>query len=105
MTKEIEETLLKLKNELDNDERVKEYFRLKEAIINDKALTKLDEDVRLAQKEMVKAINDGELHKQKKEYYETLKKQYENHPLIVSYNNIKDEVYNLLSQISNIINN
>ena len=53
---------------------------------------------------MVEAINDPQVHQQEKEKYLFYKEIYDNHPVVITYENAKKDVYDILKQISNIIN-
>lgn len=103
MNDELESQLLKVKDLILNNEVVIEYFKVKEEIKNNKYLMDLNEKVRLSQKEMSLAINDEKLYTIKKEEYLNLYNEYHNNPLINNYEYLKDEVYNLLSQIKDVL--
>ena len=105
MNKNVEEALKTLSNSLFEMDEVKHYFALKQAILDDKELLEINELMRKHQKLMVESINDPEVHKKEKELYFEYKNKYESHPLVVNYEVIKEEVFNILKQISNIINN
>ncbi len=82
LDKDIEE----LKTYLYESETFKEYFALKEAIESDKDL----EAQRIA---ITKASQNGDPN------YETLKKAYEDNPLVSNYYSIRDEIDALLLEI------
>ena len=48
-------------------------------------------------------INNDEIYFKEKEIYESKLNQYNNHPLIINFNNTKDEVASLLQQIEQIL--
>ncbi|MGM9858169.1 MAG: YlbF family regulator [Bacilli bacterium] len=104
MNNDIEEALEKLKKELYNLDEVKTYFAAKHAILEDQYLKEVNELMRTHQKKMVEAINDPQLHQQEKEKYLSYKEIYDNHPIVITYENAKKDVYDILKQISNIIN-
>lgn len=104
MNKDIEEALANLKKELYNLEEVKTYFACKKAILEDEHLKETNELMRTHQKKMVEAINDPQVHQQEKEKYLFYKEIYDNHPVVITYENAKKDVYDILKQISNIIN-
>ena len=105
MTNEINEKLEELLKALYENEIVKNYFKYKDAIKDDKSLLEVNEQMRKHQKLMVESINEPETHKQEKDLYLKFKNEYESHPLVVNYEYYKEETYNLLKQISNILNN
>ena len=48
-------------------------------------------------------MNNYEIYFKEKEIYESKLNQYNNHPLIINFNNTKDEVAALLQQIEQIL--
>ena len=81
-----------LKRELDNLPLFIEYKRVKTLVENSTELEELKKSIALAK-----------LHHQDKEHKRLLS-EYNNHPLIVNYEALKNEVYNYLNQISEIVN-
>lgn len=87
----VEETLLRLKQELDNSPVIQEYLQLKEVIENDDELKKMREDIaRLASENKI-AERDA------------LLAIYNSHPVVVNYTQAEEEVRNLLNQIKVIL--
>ena len=86
-----DEALEKLAKELYALPEVKEYLELKESIENDKEL----KEMRL---EIARLTNEG-----KKEEHDNLLKVYNSHPLVVNYQVAREELYNLLNQIKDIL--
>lgn len=90
MDKVIEQAKL-VREEIDQQEAVKEYYRLKELYENDEELKRLREEIaRLAS-----------LHKE--EERKSLLKIYNSHPLVSNYNQAKEEVMTLLNEVKNEI--
>ena len=81
-----------LKKELDNLPLFIEYKRVKNLVENSNELEDLKKSIALA-----KLHHEDEEHKR-------LLNEYNNHPLIVNYDALKNEVYDYLSQISEIVN-
>ena len=81
-----------LKTELDNLPLFQEYKRIKELMDSSSELEELKRKIALAK---VRGNNDE---------HQRLLDEYNNHPLIVNYNSLKNEVYDYLKQISEIVN-
>ena len=81
-----------LKAELDSLPLFQEYKRVDELVRNDKELNDLKREIALA-----KAHHNDELHSH-------LLAKYNNHPLIKNLEVLKSDVYNYLSEVSEIIN-
>jgi len=81
-----------LKDELDKLPLFQEYKILKK---------ELDEssEIKTLKKEIVRAKNENRIDDHK-----ALLKEYDNHPLVVNFNTIEEEVKNYLKQISEILN-
>ena len=105
MNKNVEEALKTLSNSLFEMDEVKHYFALKQAILDDKELLEINEKMRKHQKLMVESINDPESHKKEKELYFEYKNQYENHPLVINFNVMQEEVSYLLKTLENKLKN
>ncbi len=94
-----------LNQELKKNEEVQEYLLLKEQIKKDKNILSLLDLIKKTQKEMnflLKENNQQEYLIKRKEL-EILKENFYENPLIINYLAIKDEVYNLIEQILQII--
>ena len=86
-----DEALEKLANELNSLPEIKEFLLLKENLENNKEL----KEMRL---EIARLTNEG-----KKEEHDNLLKVYNSHPLVVNYQVAREELYNLLNQIKDIL--
>lgn len=94
-----------LNQELKQSKEVQEYLLLKEQIKKDKNILSLLDLIKKTQKEMnllLKENNQQEYLIKRKEL-EILKENFYENPLIINYLAIKDEVYNLIEQILQII--
>lgn len=80
-----------LKEEIDNLPEMKEYLKLKE-------LMEKDEELKRLRKEIARLEKEG-----KKEEKNNLLNIYNNHPLVNNYYLAKEEVKQILSSISQII--
>ena len=99
------ETLLKeVSEQLFNYPCVKEYFRLKNIIENDKELSKLEKEVRVHQKKMCEHQNDDDIYFKEKELYETKLAELETNPIIQNFEEVKKEVNALLNEVRDILN-
>ena len=99
------ETLLKeVSEKLFNYPCVKEYFRLKEIIENDKELSSLEKEVRKHQKLMCEHQNEDEVYFKEKDIYETKLAKLEANPIIQNFEEVKKEVNALLNEVREILN-
>ena len=99
----IDELLSSLKEELFNEDCVKEYFYYKNLVEKDASLKELDDHVRFHQKEMCKNKDNNEIYFKEKAIYEDLKSQLDNNPILINYQIAKDEVFSLLVDIKHIL--
>lgn len=99
----IDELISSLKEELFNEDCVKEYFYYKNLVEKDASLKELDEQVRFHQKEMCKNKDNNEIYFKEKAIYEDLKSQLDNNPILINYQIAKDEVFSLLVDIKHIL--
>ena len=91
MNNELELSLEKLKDELDNSSIIQEYLSLKQVLENDEELKKMrDEIARLASEN-------------KLEERDALLAIYNSHPIVTNYEQAREEVINLLNQIKDIL--
>ena len=99
----IDELTSSLKEELFNEQCVKEYFYYKDLVEKDSSLKDLDEQVRFHQKEMCRNKDNNEAYFKEKEIYEELKNKIDNNPILINYQIAKDEVFSLLVDIKHIL--
>ena len=90
MSKIIEKTN-ELKDNLYNEPEIVEFFRLKTLFENDKSL----EDMR---RQIVKAKQENNQLE-----YKRLKDLYDNHPLVYNYYTARENVADLLRELTNIL--
>lgn len=100
---DFDKTLNELKNELFNEQCVKEYFYFKNLVEKDESIKKLDEEVRFHQKEMCKNKDNNELYFKEKALYEELKSKLDNNPILINYQIAREEVFSLLVDIKHIL--
>ena len=99
----IDELISSLKEELQNEECVKQYFYYKNLVENDASLKELDEQARFHQKEMCRNKDINEVYFKEKAIYEELKNKLDQHPILINYQIAKDEVFSLLVDIKNLL--
>ena len=87
----IDDILLSLKKEIDDLPLIQEYKSLKEVVEN-------DEELKRMRQEIARLTNE-----EKYEERDALLEIYNAHPIINNFNQIKEEVKELLSQIKDII--
>ena len=93
---DIDKLLNEVCDKLNDEECVKEYFRLKHIIEEDKQLKELDQKIRFHQKEMCKHENNDEIYFREKELYEKYLKELESNPIYMNFMEVKKEVSALL---------
>lgn len=105
MTK-IEELAQKLNQEILDLEVVQEYQKYESLVLNDEKLKKLEKELKALQKKIVnqKAKQDDDVLNTIQEYNKK-KEYYENHPLVVNYLYLQNEVNEILQTINQQINN
>ena len=93
---------LKLNQEILNHPLIKEYQELEQKVLSDDKLKNIDYELRKAQKEMVEhsTKEDYEAYQDK---YLKLKDYANENPLFQNYIILKEEVQNLLNQLSYLI--
>ena len=99
----IDELISSLKEELYNEQCVKEYFYYKQIVENDLTIKQLDEQVRIHQKEMCKNKDNDEVYFKEKAIYEQLKEKFDNNPVLINYQIARDEVFSLLVDIKKLL--
>ena len=87
----LEKTLFELKNVLDNSDIIKEYLSLKEVYENDDELREMRREIA-----RLKSENKNEEH-------EALLEIYNSHPIVVNYEQAREEVISLLEEIKEVL--
>lgn len=100
---DFESQLQSLKQELFDLPLVKDFFRLRDAILADEALMTLEHGFQHHQKLMAKCINDDEKYRFHKQEYESQKEQFDSHPMVSNYLTVKAELEALLLQMKSIL--
>ena len=102
----IEELARKLNQEILALEVVQEYQKYEKLVLNDEKLKQLEKELKVLQKKIVnqKAKQDDRVTKTIQEYKEK-KAYYENHPLVVNYLYLQNEVNEILQTINQQMNN
>ena len=91
------------REQLFSEEIVKEYFKLLEEVKEDPYLSELRSKIDKKQREIAANIKNAELKKQLNEERNELKATYNSDPRVVNLSFLEDEVYNLLKQISDVL--
>ena len=101
----IEELARKLNQEILALEVVQEYQKYEKLVLNDEKLKQLEKELKVLQKKIVKqkAKQDDRVTKTIQEYQEK-KAYYENHPLVVNYLYLQNEVNEILQTINQQMN-
>ena len=102
----IEELARKLNQEILDLEVFQEYQKYEKLVLNDEKLKQLEKELKVLQKKIVnqKAKQDDRVTKTIQEYQEK-KAYYENHPLVVNYLYLQNEVNEILQTINQQMNN
>ena len=102
----IEELAQKLNQEILDLEVVQEYQKYEKLVLNDEKLKQLEKELKVLQKKIVnqKAKQDDDVLNTIEEYQEK-KAYYENHPLVVNYLYLQNEVNEILQTINQQMNN
>ena len=102
----IEELARKLNQEILALEVVQEYQKYEKLVLNDEKLKQLEKELKVLQNKIVnqKSKQDDRVTKTIQEYQEK-KAYYENHPLVVNYLYLQNEVNEILQTINQQMNN
>lgn len=100
MNSELKEKLDEFIKDFLEVKEVKQYLLLKEEIVNSQELKDLQLKLKKSQKEMALSLGTSSYEQNKSKYLE-LKNKYENHPLVVNFNVMQEEVGYLLKNLEN----
>ena len=100
---DIDKLLNEVCDQINNEECVKEYFRLQKLISEDKQLKELEQNVCYHQKEMCKHENNDEIYFKEKELYEKYLKELESNPIYLNFIEVKKEVSALLMDMRDFL--
>ena len=101
--KEFEAKLTKLASSLQNLPEVRQFYELRQTILTDASLMRLDRLKRFHQRQMATSMHDERSYQKHKRLYQAYEAKYECHPLVVNYVQVRETVYQLLNQIKAII--
>ncbi|MGN1182933.1 MAG: YlbF family regulator [Faecalibacillus sp.] len=101
----IEQLSLKLNRMILNEPVVQEYKKYEQLIKNNEKLIQQEKRIKQLQKKIVQQkANQDDTVEQTIQQYQKEKKEFENHPLLVNYLYLKEEVDCLLQTVNNQIN-
>lgn len=100
MNSELKEKLDEFIKDFLEVKEVKQYLLLKEEIVNSQELKDLQLKLKKSQKKMALSLGTSTYEQNKSKYLE-LKNKYENHPLVVNFNVMQEEVGYLLKNLEN----
>ncbi len=98
-----DKALQQLKTELYQSELVQEFLRYKKLISESEVLAKLENRLKELQQLMTKNVANAPKHREFKNEYNLLKKQYDTHPYITNYNNLLSDLNALLIDLKLIL--
>lgn len=101
---DLDKLLKEVKENIYQEECVKEYFRLKKIIENDEELMLNEKEVRHHQKLMCQYKEDDEKYFKEKALYENYLNKLENNPIYQNFLEVKKEVNSLLLEIKDYLN-
>lgn len=99
----IDELLSSLKDDILNEDCVKQYFYYKNIIENDESIKALDKEMKFHQKEMCKNSKNSDVYLKEKRIFEDLKKKFDSNPVLINYQIAKEEVLSLLVDIKTLL--
>lgn len=93
------------KAELNQEEAMQNYLQARKALENCKEIKEMRDEIAALQKKMALALKEGNypLHEEYKRAYQELKSRYENHPLVVNYQNYEEDAAALLTQMKELL--
>jgi len=82
---------------------VRQFYELRQTILADPVLMRLDRLKRFHQRQMATSMHLEQSYQKHKRLYQTYESKYDRHPLVVNYMQVRETVYQLLQQIKAII--
>jgi len=104
LRKETQEAAEALNKALLETDVIVEYKKYEQVIREDHELAVLEKELKELQQELLKKKALDEDIYSLMEDYEKKRKVFENHPLVVNYRNLKQDVNDLLIEVESIIN-
>lgn len=98
-----EEELQQFREMLFSSPLVKEYFRYKNLLANDEQIQSLVQEIHQHEKNMTMHMMEDEVYQKEKQLYLEKKQIYEQHPLVINYSALQEEVQVLLKEIRDIL--
>ena len=96
---EVDKLLQNAKENLYQNEIVKEYFRLAEIIKNDAELLSLEQNMKVHERGMTLNMDNDEVYFKEKELFEKYKLEIEQNPIYIDFKNVEEEVFALLLEV------
>lgn len=100
---EIDKALENLLSALQEDPTFIEFEKARNLVNSDEYLKETEVELRSLQKKMTQNVMDKALHQHYKTKYEALKKAYDEHPYVLNYNALLNDVNDMLLTIKTII--
>ena len=104
MNSELKEKIDLFINDFLEVKEVKQYLLLKQEITNSREIRELENKLKRSQKNMALSLGTSLYEQNKNEYLES-KSKYDNHPLIVNFNIVQEEVGYLLKSFKEKLEN
>ena len=105
MTNEIKESLMALKEALYNDDDVKQYLALKDAISKDNYLVEIKKQLKNLHDDICHHKDDEVIHAQLLSQYKQLEKEYDENEIVIQYREFKKSVDAILKEIAGCLSN
>ena len=96
---EVDKLLQNAKENLYQNEVVKEYFRLAGIIKNDAELLSLEQNMKVHERGMTINMDNDEVYFKEKELFEKYKSEIEQNPIYIDFKNVEEEVFALLLEV------
>ncbi|MFA7378549.1 MAG: YlbF family regulator [Erysipelotrichia bacterium] len=100
---DLQKSLLTLKEEINNNDLVKEYFRIRNLVEKNEEINSLKKKINDAQVKLSLSMGEQENHSANKKVYEQLVIKYESHPLIANFLSLQIELRVFLQNIADLL--
>jgi cell fate (sporulation/competence/biofilm development) regulator YmcA (YheA/YmcA/DUF963 family) len=98
-TNKLEETIAALADALQALPEVQQFFALREQILSDPFLNEQQEMMKHHQKLMMKHLSEKEIYQQHQAAYKGHQQAFDQHPLVMNYLTLKEQLAPLLNQL------
>lgn len=100
---QIDKSIADVLKALNDEPVVKEFDKARLLVQNDEFIINTEKKLKELQQEMTRNVMDKALHTKLKDQYNKLKREYDNHPYVLNYNSLLNDVNDLLLTLKTII--